>query len=93
MAGKALKEIKRELLADKEVRQAYEGLADEYAIAREVIAARNRAGLTQAQLAERMNTSQSYIARLESGKVLPTLKTMRKVAEATQTRVHISLVA
>lgn len=93
MAAKALKDIKRELLADKEVREAYEDLADEYAIAREVIAARNRAGLTQAQLAERMNTSQSYIARLESGKVLPTLKTMRKVAEATQTRVHISLVA
>jgi len=93
MAAKTLKDLKQELLADKEVRQAYEDLADEYAIAREVIAARSRAGLTQAQLAERMNTSQSYIARLESGKVLPTLKTMRKVAEATQTRVHISLVA
>jgi ribosome-binding protein aMBF1 (putative translation factor) len=58
------KTIKRKMLGDQEVRDAYDALADEFDLARELIAARVRAGLTQAELAERMGTSQSVIARL-----------------------------
>ena len=89
--AKALKTFKAELLAKKGVREAYEELAPEYAVARAVIKARTNCGLTQAQLAERMNTSQSYIARLENGTVLPTMKTFLRVAEATGTHARFEL--
>ena len=89
--AKALKDLKKELLAKKDVREAYDSLSPEYAVARAVIEARTRSGLTQAQLAERMNTSQSYIARLENGTVLPSMKTFLRVAAATGTRARFSL--
>ena len=89
--AKALKELKSELLAKQGVRKAYDALSPEYAVARAVIEARTNCGLTQAQLAERMQTSQSYIARLENGTVLPTMKTFLKVAEATGTRAKFEL--
>ena len=57
--------LKSRLLADPETRAEYDAQADEFAIAHELIAARARAGLTQAELAERMHTTQSTIARLE----------------------------
>lgn len=90
--AKTLNAFKAELLAKKGVREAYENLAPEYAVARAVIEARTNRGLTQAQLAERMNTSQSYIARLENGTVLPTMKTFLRVAKATDTQVRFELV-
>jgi ribosome-binding protein aMBF1 (putative translation factor) len=89
--AKALKAFKAELLSKKGVREAYRELAPEYAVARAVIEARTRCGLTQAELADRMNTSQSYIARLENGAVLPTMKTFLRVAEATGTRAVFEL--
>ena len=89
--AKALKTFKAELLAKKGVRKAYEELAPEYAIARAVIKARTDCGLTQAQLADRMETSQSFIARLENATVLPNMKTFLRVAEATGTRARFEL--
>ncbi|MEO3431541.1 helix-turn-helix transcriptional regulator [Inquilinus sp. CAU 1745] len=67
-----LKDLKADLLRDKEVRRAYEDMAPEFEIARAIIKARAQAGLTQAELAERMETSQSYVARIESGRTCPT---------------------
>lgn len=90
---KTLKALKAELLANSDVRQAYEELAPEYEIARTIIRARVAAGLSQAELAERMDTAQSYVARLESGRVLPSTKTLLKVAEATGTHARFELVA
>ena len=90
---KSLRMLKDELLADPEVRQAYEALAPEHEIARAIIKARVARGLTQAELAERMGTSQSYIARLESGRTLPSTRTLLKVAAATDTRPRFDLEA
>ena len=81
------------MLADREVRDAYETMADEFGLARELIAARVRAGLTQAELAERMGTTQSVVARLESGARLPSVKTLLRFAEATGARAIIKLLA
>ena len=64
---KRLQTIKRKMLADRDARAAYDKLADEFDLSRELIAARVRAGLTQAEVAERMGTTQSVVARLESG--------------------------
>lgn len=89
--SKSLSELKAKLLNNPEVRKAYDDLAPEYAVARAVIKARTTCGLTQAQLAELMHTSQSYIARLESGTTMPTMKTWLRVAEATGTRPRFDL--
>ena len=60
-------ELKVRLLADPEVKREYDALAPEFEISAELLRARLRAGLSQSELAARMSTSQSAIARLESG--------------------------
>lgn len=75
--------LKRRLLADPSTRAEYEAQAPEFAVARELIAARMRAGLTREQVAERMQTTQSTIARMESGRTMPSLRTLSRYAEAT----------
>ena len=79
---KTLKTLKRELLADAETRAAYDEMADEFAIAHELIAARTRAGLSQGEVAQRMGTTQSVVARLESGKRPPSMRTVQRFAQA-----------
>lgn len=73
--------------------EAYDALEEEFAFASQVIAARARAGLSQAELAERMDTSQSAIARLESGRSKPSVRTLEKLAAATGAKLRISLSA
>ena len=68
---KILTAIKRELLADPATRSAYDAQAGEFDMARELIAARARAGLTQCDVAELMGTTQSVIARLEGDRARP----------------------
>lgn len=88
-----LAELKARLLEDPETRAEYEALEPEFAIARELIAARTRAGLSQAEVAERMGTSQSTVARLESGRSLPSLRTLERYANATGSRTVVKLEA
>lgn len=79
---KRLDEVKRELLQDADTRAEYEAQAGEFALVRELIAARVRAGLTQAEVAKRMHTTQSAVARIESGKRTPSLRTLARYAQA-----------
>ena len=81
------------LLANPKIKAEYGTLAPEFEIAAELLRARLRAGLSQAQLADRMGTSQSTIARLESGQTLPSTKTLLRYAEATGSRFHVRLSA
>jgi transcriptional regulator with XRE-family HTH domain len=71
-------------------RDEYERLGPEFELARALIEARTMAGLTQAELALRMGTTQSVIARLESGRVQPTTATLQRLARATGTRLRIT---
>ena len=64
---KTLKQLKSEWMTDASTHSEYLALADEFNMARELVAARTRAGLTQAEVAERMGTTQSVVARLEGG--------------------------
>ncbi|WP_118179832.1 helix-turn-helix transcriptional regulator [Paraburkholderia phosphatilytica] len=89
----SLATLKKRLLADPETRAEYAAQTPEFALARELIAARVRAGLTQEQVAERMNTAQSTIARMESGRTLPSIRTLSRYAEATGSRAVIRLEA
>jgi len=83
--------LKARILATPEAQAEYEAQAPEFDLARELIAARDRAGLTQAELAERMHTTQSAIARLESGRTLPSMRTLARFAEATGSRAVVRL--
>ena len=69
---------------------AYDRLGPEFVLARTLIEARRSAALTQAELAERMETTQSVVARLESGRIHPSTRTLEKIARATGTRLRIS---
>lgn len=75
---------------DSDYREAYERLGPEFELARSLIEARTRTKLTQAELAERMKTTQSVIARLESGRSRPSTRTLDKIAQATGTKLRIS---
>jgi DNA-binding XRE family transcriptional regulator len=81
------------LLANPKVKAEYDALAPKFEIAAELLEARLRAGLSQAELAEKMGTSQSTIARLENGHTLPSTKTLLRYAEATGSRFHVRLSA
>jgi len=61
-------DVKRKALADDELRQEYESLHSEFALAREIMLLRKEKAMTQQDLARLANTSQSAIARLESGR-------------------------
>jgi transcriptional regulator with XRE-family HTH domain len=85
------KEHKKELLKDPEFRKEYEALEPEYKLASSLIRLRLAKGLTQEGLAKLLNTKQESIARLESGDSLPTLTTIKKVAEALDADLEINL--
>jgi ribosome-binding protein aMBF1 (putative translation factor) len=86
-------EFKAESLTNPEVRAEYEAMAPEFEIAGELLQARLRAGLSQAELAALMSTSQSTIARLESGQALPSTKTLLRFAKATGSKIQLRLFA
>jgi ribosome-binding protein aMBF1 (putative translation factor) len=83
-------DLHRKWMKTQEYRKAYQELAPEFELARAVIQARTRAGLSQEQLARRMDTTQSVIARLESGRTKPSTQTLQRLAAATGTRLRIS---
>jgi ribosome-binding protein aMBF1 (putative translation factor) len=83
-------DLHRKWMKSPAYRKAHQALEPEFELARTMIRARVEAGLTQEQLARRMETSQSVIARLESGRVQPSTKTLERLAAATGTRLKIS---
>ncbi len=84
--------LKGDMLADPAAREEYDRLAPEYEIASALITARKRAKLSQEQLAQRMKTTQTAIARMESGRHLPSMKTIMRYAKATGSRMSFKLV-
>jgi predicted transcriptional regulator len=85
--------LKKKWMKDPQIRAHYEIQAPEFAIARVLIEARTRVGLTQEEIATRMGTTQSAVARLESGRSLPSIKSLYRYARATGTTPVIQLVA
>jgi predicted transcriptional regulator len=88
------KQFRTRALQRPEVRKAYDELEDEFAFLDEVLKARVAAGLTQAEVAARVGTTQSAIARLESAasKHSPSIATLQRYARALGYRVEIRLV-
>lgn len=82
--------LRKQLMKDPEFRKEYDALEEEFALIEAVAKARLRSGLTQAQLAKRMKTTQSTVARLESGRGKPSTRTLQRFAKATGHRLKIS---
>ncbi|MBI5602598.1 MAG: helix-turn-helix domain-containing protein [Deltaproteobacteria bacterium] len=83
----------KKALKRKGFREAYEALEEGYRLAREMLTARTRMGLTQEEVAGLMGTTKSAISRLEaSGKHAPSLSTLKKYAQAVGCRLEIKLV-
>jgi len=82
-------EIKKEWMKDPEFVAEYEALEEEFSLASALITARSQADMTQEDVAKKMATSQSYIAKLEGGAVSPTIKALKRYAAATGSRLKI----
>ncbi|CAN7606217.1 helix-turn-helix domain-containing protein [Phyllobacterium sp. LjRoot231] len=86
-----LAELKKKYMKDPEFRKEYEKADLEYSIIELLIRARTQANLSQAEVAKRMDTTQSAIARLEGGGVSPSIATLRRYAEATGSKLRVEI--
>lgn len=82
-------DLKRHALRDAAFRKEYEAIRPKYDVIRAVLNARQQKGLTQAELARRVGTTQSAIARFESGAGNPTLDFLSKVSAAVGARLDV----
>jgi transcriptional regulator with XRE-family HTH domain len=88
--------LKKKALSKSGVKAAYEALGPEFDLLRQILKARTKAGLSQADVAERMGTHAPAIARLEStlsnGKHSPSVHTLKSYARAVGCELQIKLV-
>lgn len=85
------KTLKKELLKDKEFAKEYESLATRYELISKMIEARLKKGITQKELAKRVGTKQSAIARLETGNINPSVDFLEKVVGAMGYKLQIKI--
>lgn len=85
------KYLEKELLSDPKVKKEYDLLAPRYAVISDLISARLKRGLTQKDVAEKLGTKQSAIARLESGNINPSLEFLQKIAQVMGYKISIHL--
>ena len=78
-------DLHKKWMKDPAYRKEYDALEEEFALVEAIAKARIRAGLSQAELARRMKTTQSTIARLESGRGRPSTRTLDRFAKARGT--------
>lgn len=85
------KQLRDRWMADPTFREAYDAIGPEMEIAFAIAEARHRAKLTQAELAEKIGSSQAMVARWERGTAMPSTRSLQRVAEATGTRLKVTL--
>ena len=90
-------ELKEKALKKKGVKAAYDAMEPEFTLLRELLRARQKAGLSQAEIAEKMGTKAPAVTRLESsltsGKHSPSISTLKKYAEALGCHLEIKIVS
>jgi DNA-binding XRE family transcriptional regulator len=84
-------DIKKELFKNKKVKDAYDALGPEFDMISSVIRKRIQKKMTQAQLAKKLGTKQSAIARLEGGTYNPSFRFLQKVARAMDAKLSVTL--
>ena len=80
---------KQKLLKDPEFKRLYEQSQPEFEIAKAIIRARIENKITQKELAEKMNTTQSVISRVEQGKTSPSISLLKRLAAALNTTLQV----
>ena len=85
------KKLKSELLQNKVVKKEYDRLTPRYKVISELISARIKTGISQKELAQRIGTKQSAIARFESGRSNPTLEFASRLSSAVGAKLEIRL--
>lgn len=88
---KTWKTFKKELLKDKLVAKKYNKLAPRYALISQLIEKRIHKGVSQAQLAKKIGTKQSAIARFEGGNINPSVSFLEKLSQALGARLIIQI--
>ena len=85
------KDLKKELMQDPEFKKGYDALEVEFSIISQMLKKRLAKGMTQKQLAEKIGTKQSAIARLESGNSNPSVAFLEKISKGLGGKLQISL--
>lgn len=85
-------DLKKKWMKNPGFKVEYEAMTEEFSLAHSLIGARVKANMTQEDVANAMNTSQSYIARLEGGRITPSIKALKRYARATGATLSINLV-
>jgi len=83
--------FKKELLNDNEVSKEYKRLEPKYRLISQLVAARKKENITQKQLAIKVGTKQSAIARLENGNANPTLSFLERISAALNTKLLVEV--
>ena len=83
--------VKEQLLEDPECAAAFEELAPEYEIARQLIKARLERGMTQGELAAKIGTRQSNISRIERGQQNTSIGLLNRIAKGLGKKLHVSI--
>ena len=92
MSGRKLKEYIAGQMQEPAFKQAWNDLDPEFQVLKAMIKAREKSGISQAELARRLGTKQSVVSRLERGAFSKaTLETLKKVADALDMRLEIKL--
>lgn len=88
---KTLDAVKKDLLKDPQLKREYDKLELQFKVASQIITMRQEKGVSQAELAKRMGTKQSAIARIESGNYNPSLKFLEKIAVALDVPLSLKI--
>ena len=88
----SFKKTRKRLLANAKVRKEYDRLEPQFKLAEEMVAARTKAKLSQQDVARRMGTTQSVIAKIESGRAKPSTRSLERYAAAIGAQVDYHLV-
>jgi ribosome-binding protein aMBF1 (putative translation factor) len=89
--AKSFQAYKTKALKNKAVLAEYEALAPEFAVIQSIIRQRIKRGWSQADLAEAIGTRQPVISRLERGEGNPSLRTLKRIAEALELSLTVTL--
>lgn len=85
------KELKQKLLQNNQIKEEYNKLTSKYKLIEQILEIRLQKGITQKELANRLNTKQSAIARFESGSYNPTLSFLQELVKALDCELDISI--
>jgi transcriptional regulator with XRE-family HTH domain len=89
-------DLRAKALSNPEVKAAYDDMQAEFAVLRQMLEARQKAGLNQADVAKLMGTKAPAVSRLEAslatGKRSPSLTTLKKYARAVGCELQVNFV-